>query len=213
MVLSETSNLIARVERRLRYMEKSITNSLYSKYTRNNHLELGPGPNPFLHNKFTNVDFMDVNPSVLSTIKSNYNHPSFNLHNGSLLYKDNFPNKMYGSVSAMNVLHCIPNPNKWNLFMCNTHHVLREEGLLFGCYVNNSRTKASHILNKAGIFHNINDNLDMVHLSSKEYYHTILADTIGNCDVFVLKKKSSVSKHVLYNYHVLHHDSYLSQAA
>lgn len=179
-------------------LDKHIMTDLYSTYTGHLHLEIGPGPNPHLHNrKTTYVDFMDINQSVLSTIKNNYSHPYFGLHKGSLLNIDDYPDKLYDSVSAMNVLHCIPNANKWPNFMYNTSCVLKDGGILFGCYVNNKNNNVSHVLNKAGIFHNIHDNLDMVHLFSKQYYHTILGNTIGNCDIFVLKKKAFASEQLV----------------
>ena len=162
--------------------------SMYQTHTGEKHLEIGGGPNPHMHKKDSEVHFMDVNHAVLFDTKRNYNHPSFEVHYGSLLYEDDYPKATYNSIACMNVMHCVPEPNKWNKLLYNTKMVLEDGGILFGCYVKNN-TPYSKVLNKMGIFHNIHDSLEVVNVMSKEYYNKIQCISVGNCDVFVLKKK------------------------
>ena len=168
-------------------LKYSHIKNLYTNYTGCVHLDIGSGPRPFQHSFDKHISFLDVNQHVLSHIQNTYSHPSFLTHKGSLLSKSDYPNAVFDSISCVNVMHCIPDPNKWLKLFYYTHTILEKDGVLFGSVVLNNNM-LSNLLNKLGIFHNSHDTYHHIQSSYSRYFKAIKLKQIGNCLVFVLRK-------------------------
>ena len=164
---------------------------MYAAYTGDTHLEIGSGPNPFKFSKDKCVHYLDVNYEVLKRIQLKNKVNLNNLHYGSLTNIENYPDVKFDSVSCFNVMHCLPEPNKWQRFFYNTHSVMKSEGVLFGTSVHND-SSLSKLLNVVGIFHNKYDIMSSIESASKPFFEKIELDVHNNCFVFVLKKKKVI---------------------
>ena len=169
-------------------IDSKFERNMYEKYTGNTHLEIGGGPNPYLHKKQTQVHFLDINLENLMNIQQKYKHPAFKVHFGSLMNKEDYPDTIFSSVSCVNVMHCIPEYTKWTRLYYNTNSVLEEGGILFGSYINNE-TQYSRILNIMGVFHNIHDNTEFISKFAKPYFDIIEIIKRNNSNFFILRKK------------------------
>ena len=166
-------------------LDSDCIKGFYKKYTSKSHLEIGAGPNPQVPRE---AHFLDTNLEVLNKIGDTISPTK--LHHGSLLQKQDYPSARFDSIACMNVMHCIPETNKWEHLFYNTQTVLNTNGVLFGCFVKNN-TPYSKVLNRLGVFHNTHDTLDSVRRLSVPYYKHVYTADVGNCGVFVLKKLTS----------------------
>jgi hypothetical protein len=183
-------------------LDKECVDGIYKKYTGEMHLEIGAGPNSQKHRSNTTVHYLDCNMEVLLELKQK---GEYNIHYGSLLNEEDYPMEKFDSVACMNVMHCIPDPNKWAKLFYNTNNVLKEDGVIFGSCVKNNNIY-SQVLNMCGVFHNVHDTNDVIELFSKRYFDKIHCGDIGNCSVFILKKKKKYSDASQVSYtHLGHH--------
>lgn len=160
---------------------------LYTKNTKEEHLEIGAGPIPKGIRKIKNVEYMDKNYDIIEKMGGEIGKER--VHWGDLLYEWDYPNKKYDSISCFNVMHCVPEKMKWNKFFYNTNTVLNDSGIVFGCYVKNT-TIFSRMLNIMGIFHNTNDCRKVIENASHPFFENVVFYTIGHCDIFVFRKRN-----------------------
>ena len=162
-------------------LDNEMIDSMY-RYTNKDHLEIGPGPDPYNHNMLTDVTYVDINKSVLDNI----NHPFGTCVQADILEAD--LNKRFMSAACINVMHCIPEPNKWSRMFFNTKNVLVPEGVLFGASVLDKHP-FSKFLNAIGWFHNKHDSLESIETLANPYFDTLYLEQIGHCAVFAFRKR------------------------
>ena len=161
---------------------------MYKTHTGRNHLEIGPGPDPYNFCKNTNITFMDLNIHSLHMAKNKVVHANTVL--GSAIEPDDFPShQSYDSIGIFNVMHCIHEPSKWARLFYNAKNVLSPGGVIFGSTVLN-KDAFSKLLNTSGIFHNKHDNLDQINRSAKPHLQKMYAHEFGKCALFAFKKRN-----------------------
>ena len=165
-------------------------NAMYEKYTGTSHLEIGPGPDPYRHCILTKLSIMDLNESVLDTIRKTYPHPEFETYTGDILNQAHYHNQLNASLASFNLMHCISEPAKWLKFFHNVDSVLEPGGVLFGASVHNLNP-LSKCLNTLGIFHNRHDTVDIIKIALKQSYSVVELQNYRNCLVWVLRKNNN----------------------
>ena len=168
-------------------LPQSVAADMYDRHVRKTHLEVGPGPSPYDFCLTTSVTFMDVNAHVLKAAQAAVPHAD--VWRGDILNSSELPPQRFTSLGCFNVMHCIPDKNKWSRLMYSASRALEPGGVLFGATVLNTHP-ASRILNAAGIFHNRHDSLDDIALWSREGFRRIYLKQVGSCAIFALAKVS-----------------------
>ena len=134
-------------------LRKHTVIDMYKQFAQRTHLDIGAGPRPYVSFD-KKVTIMDVNSQVLNLASEICPHRA--THKGNLLYRNEYPQQMFGSVSCFNVMHCVSHEHKWERLFANAKHVLEDDGILFGSAVLDTHP-LSWFLNSLRVFHNSDD--------------------------------------------------------
>ena len=168
-------------------LSSASVQQMYDTYIQDSHLDVGAGPmlpEIQFHKKVT---VMDINVAVLKSISDM--HPYYNTTRGNLLNLQDYPQHTFSSIACFNVMHCVPEANKWEHFMSNTSKHICENGTLFGSTVLNTHP-LSKVLNKLGVFHNTFDSAEDIKRIGNMFYDTVHVNTVGHELLFAFKKKN-----------------------
>ena len=164
-------------------LRKHTITDMYKHFAQRTHLDIGAGPIPCVSFD-KKVTIMDVNSHVLNLASEIC--PLHATHKGSLLYRNEYPQQMFGSVSCFNVMQCVSHEHKWERLFANAKHVLEDDGILFGSAVLDTHP-LSWVLNTLRVFHNAEDSLKAVFTSSQPYFMPEVLERHGHVLVFAFR--------------------------
>ncbi len=170
--------------------DQKFINKLYEKNITYNHLEIGPGTGYFLRNyNFNNLHLIDINDDVLNNCEKNLksNCQNIHLYNKNIFEINNKINKEITSIGLSYVLHCVPNNLDSSLNNLVENVKTGNKIIIFGSTVIPNKndylaTTEIYLLNKFGIFNNMNHNKNQLENIVNKYNGNI--KQIGNVLIF-----------------------------